>query len=167
MGEVYHPPEMTTATRELGTVTLPARIARECSICNGERLPVVNALLAAGRTLYGIEREMRSIGYPTKAETVKKHLAICLRGERGTSLPDPDTMDNRDFAALVRAEAIKQLSAGNLRVNTSHGLQAQALIDRRAEKMADRGLSIRLAELMGGGLAPPEVIVSDDFRVIE
>jgi hypothetical protein len=151
----------------LGSVMVSPRVTRECSICNGERGAVVNALLAAGRTLYAIEREMRNVGYPTKAETVKKHLDVCLQGQRGTTIPDPDTMDNRDFAALVRSEAVKQLASGNLRITATHGLQAQSLIDRRAEKMADRGLSIRLAELMGGGTAPPEIIVSDAFIVIE
>jgi hypothetical protein len=154
---------MTTA---LGIVTAPPA-GYACGICSGDRAPVVNALLAAGRTPYAIEQEMRSIGRPTKHETVKRHLTRCLGGNPGNVIPDPDQMTNRDFAGLVRDAAVKALQNGSLKINATHGLQAQALIDRRAEKAADRGLSIRLAELMGAGTPPPEVIVSDDFRVIE
>jgi len=140
---------------------------RPCSICAGERKTVVNTLLAAGRSPHFIEGEMRKVGSPTKAETVRRHLARCLNGQRpgtGTIVP---TGAKGDFAQMVRDEAVRLLEAGELKVKTNDGLWAQGLIDKRAEKKADRDLLLNLTRLMVGAAPPPELIEGEWTEVNE
>ena len=53
-------------------------------------------------------------------------------------------------------------------MTVQHGLQAQALIDRRAEKAKDRELSVTLARLLHSPPPPAEVVtVREAVEVIE
>ena len=149
-------------------------MAQACGICTSDRAPTINSMLAAGRAGNWIEREMKRLGKPTKAETVRRHLANCLNGnpqtaalaERAAGHP----VSNDDFAAAVRAEAQKLLAEGKLSVRTEHGLSAQALIDRRAEKQADRRLMIEMAGLLAGTRSlggPPEDLIEGEWEEVE
>lgn len=146
-----------------------------CTICEGHKAEPINAFLQAGRAPYWIEGKMRELGAPTKAETIKKHLTICLSGDparasllgetAGNGKPPPNL--NADFAQAIREEANKRLAAGDLRVTAAHGLQAQALIDRRIEKQADRALMVQLAALLtGGSMNPPEDLIEGEWREV-
>lgn len=150
--------------------------AGQCGICRSDRLPVVNAFLAAGRTAQWIEREMKNLNSPTKAETVRKHLNNCLNGNAAQNAPLLEKAagangnaisSNHDFAAAVRAEANRMLAAGDLQIRTEHGLQAQALIDRRAEKQADRRLMVEMARLLSGGalglMSAPDDVIEGEY----
>ena len=53
-----------------------------------------------------------------------------------------------DFATMVQRRATELLAQGELRVSAQHGLSAQALLDRRAEKQADRDIAINIARLL-------------------
>jgi hypothetical protein len=64
-----------------------------------------------------------------------------------------------DIAELVAKRAADGIADGTLRVTTAHGLQAQAMIDRRLDKRRDRELAISLARMLGGGMAVPERLV--------
>ena len=144
-------------------VTAPVQSQpRRCSICDGEKAGVINALLAAGRTPNAIEVEMKALGSPTKSETVTKHRDVCLKDVDGVPI-----MANGDFAQIVQREAIKLAQQGQLHIRTADGLQAQTILDRRAEKVADRGLAMNLARLLSGAEdpTPPEVIVGE-FEVL-
>ena len=78
------------------------------------------------------------------------------------SLPDNA---NTDFAVAIRAEANRLLAAGSLHVSAAHGLQAQALIDRRIEKQADRALMVQLAGLLlGGSMEPPADLIEGEWK---
>lgn len=145
-----------------------------CSICTSDRAPIVNSHLAAGRSMNWIERAMKELDKPTKSETVARHLSKCMNGnrkagaivERAAGLP----VTNEDFAAAVRAEAQKMLSEGKLSIRTEHGLTAQALIDRRAEKQADRRLMVELAGLLSGARrieGPPEDLIEGEWREVD
>ena len=137
----------------------------KCAICDSDRRPVVDAFLRGGAAFYYIEGQMRELGAPTKAETVKRHLNRCLGGRRENALSpvDPNGLSPRsDFALAVRDEALKQLKAGTLTVKTSDGLTAQGLLDRRIEKQADRTLAMNIARLLSGaGRDVPEDIVGE------
>lgn len=148
-------------------------MARICAICSDDRLPIVNSMLAAGRSLTWIEKEMKNLGKPTKSETVSRHLRNCLNdnrqagaiSERGAGLP----VSNEDFALAVRAEAQKMLNEGRLSVRTEHGLTAQALLDRRAEKQADRRLMVELAGLLSGARrieGPPDDLIVGEWSEV-
>ena len=136
--------------------------SRPCGICNSERKTVINTLLAAGRSANFIEGEMKSLGSPTKAETVTRHLNRCLGGKppSPTSIPFNGAAKG-DFAKAVRDEAMRLLEAGDLKIKANEGLWAQALLDKREEKKADRDLMVNLVRLMAGGIAPPEIIVGE------
>lgn len=86
-----------------------------------------------------------------------------------------------DFAVMVKQRAVEALASGSLRITAQHGLQAQALLDRRAEKAADRSLALNMARLLSGAismvpttviegraveiheaLAPPEIVAPRD-----
>jgi len=146
-----------------------------CSIDNSERAATVNALLASGRTPHYIEGQMRALGQPTKSETVKRHLDNCLGGNprAGTALESGGRMTT-DFATAVRDEAARLLALedrGGLKVRTEHGLAAQALLDRRAEKQADRVLMVEMARLLSGSRPSsepdPDLIVEGEWREVE
>jgi hypothetical protein len=122
-----------------------------------------------------IHAETQKLGRGIKRETIGKHLAICLGGKR----PDIDedaakgimagsreaaTAAELDFAVMVQKRATDLLRAGELRVTAQHGLTAQALLDRRAEKQADRDLALNMARLLSGAviMTPLDVIEMRD-----
>lgn len=132
----------------------------DCGICNSERVSIINSLLAAGRGPYAIEREMKRLGQPTKAATVTRHRSRCLT----TEVLQRSLSSNTDFATAVRNEAVRQLEAGQLKVRTTDGLTAQGLLDRRAEKAADRVLLVEMARLLSGAgklgtVRPPDTLM--------
>jgi hypothetical protein len=164
-----------------------------CGICKGnpERRKFVNAELRAGTSQLEIERKSRSLGFPVKRETVRHHLRTCVaqgiedqplaaiikmpKGTPGpigrppiptdhfTDLPATD-----DFALLVRDAAIQKLKAGELRIGTQDGLNAQNLLDRREEKKKDRDLLGQLGRLLAGQTsAPPPMIIEGHAEQIE
>lgn len=150
-------------------------VRRACSICDQERGTVINAFLAAGRSAAWIEREMRNLGSPVKGETVRKHLRECLNGKPTnaglrTAAEGGSVSDNPDFASAVRAEATRLLQAGKLQISASHGLKAQELIDRRAERAADRELMVQLAGLLSGAVSadpgPPEDLIEGEWTEV-
>lgn len=149
---------------------------RQCGVEKTGRDTVVNTLLAAGKTPTAIEREMRAVGSPMKAETVRRHLERCLGGKarnddlvlRAAQGKGP----SGDFARMVRDAAAAKLEAGELRIRTQDGIAAQALLDRREERRADRDLLLNLARLLSGGqpvvvegryttVAPLELVAGD------
>lgn len=139
----------------------------DCAICASDRKPIINGLLAAGRGPYAIENEMKRLGSPTRAPTVQRHLRRCLNGDPTNtevlvrSLTGKPVSSNADFATAVRNEAARLLEEGQLKVRTVDGLAAQGLLDRRAEKQADRMLLVEMARLLSGAgklgtVRPPE-----------
>jgi hypothetical protein len=135
---------------------------------------MIHALIASKMPLADIHAETQKMGRGIKRETIGKHIRICLGGVKpevlGQEIVDESkaakTQAEIDFATMVQKRASEMLAAGDLRVTASHGLQAQALLDRRAEKQADRDLSLNMARLLSGAImmTPSEVI---DGRAID
>jgi hypothetical protein len=69
----------------------------------------------------------------------------------GLAKRKPGVGMSTDFATAVRDAANEALAEGELSVRVDHGLAAQALLDRRMEKQADRKLQVELARLLAGG----------------
>jgi hypothetical protein len=69
-----------------------------------------------------------------------------------------------DLATLVRDKTVTMMQRGKLTPTLQHGLMAQALIDKRAERMADRQLALTVAGILGGLPAPPGVVVAGFAR---
>jgi hypothetical protein len=87
----------------------------------------------------------------------------------------PDTVDTDvvttadDLAAVVVRQTLKGIASGALKPTLRDGISAQALLDKRAEKAADRQFMLNLAMAMAGGghavpqrLLPPPADPGDD-----
>lgn len=70
-----------------------------------------------------------------------------------------------DLATVVRDKTLAKVRKGQLSPTLQHGLMAQAMLDKRAERAADRQLAIRLAAMLGGG-TPPARIISGATRPV-
>lgn len=146
----------------------PDPLRTRCSVCKHPDKAMIHALLASKMPMADIHAETQKLGRPVKRETIGKHLRICLGGVKPEVLSQEiadaskaaKTQAEMDFATLVQKRAVDLLDAGELRVTATHGLQAQALLDRRAEKQADRDLAVNMARLLSGAmiLTPSEVI---------
>lgn len=144
---------------------------RRCSACRSPHVLAINTLLAAKTPYLRIEDEMRKLGTPIKADTISAHFRVCLDGKPELTREDAITVselgssattdEQRDFATLIQQRAMELLEKGEIRVTAAHGLQAQALIDRRAEKAADRDLAVNIARLLSGAM------IQTPMRVIE
>lgn len=155
---------------------------RKCSICTDtEKNQWVARRHLEGFSAAAMERQRRDMGKPIKRETISKHIKVCI-GQPAevkpaevaavakavqASSPDPDASD--DVAVLVQKEVVRKLKAGEGRVTVQHGLQAQQLLDRRAERAKDRELAITLARLLHSGAPPASAITARrvDAEVVE
>ena len=153
---------------------------RKCSICSDQKK---NEWVARrhleGYSAHRMEELAKEQGHPMKRETIKKHLTVCLgsdakpsevkavaeavQASSGGNHPD----DGEDVAVLVQREVVKKLKNGEGRVTVQHGLQAQQLLDRRAERAKDRELAVTLARLLHSGSPPAEAIRARPVEVIE
>ena len=142
-----------------------------CTVCKSPRKAQIHALIASGMTYEDISTQTRTMGTGIKRTTIGKHVRVCLKGTKpllddGTAQDIADAAKGAasqaevDFATLVQKRATELLRSGDLRVTATHGLQAQALLDRRAEKQADRDLALNMARLLSGAIsmAPLNVI---------
>jgi hypothetical protein len=64
----------------------------------------------------------------------------------------------KDLATMVRDKTLKAVTEGRLKPTLQHGLMAQSMLDKRAERAADRQLAIRLAAMLAGQAPPPGII---------
>jgi len=145
-----------------------------CTVCKSPHKAQVHALIASGMPMVAIAEQTRLLspdGKGIKRTTIGKHVRVCLGGTKPlldeTTAQDiadagkgAQSQAEVDFAVLVQKRATDLLRAGDLRVTATHGLQAQALLDRRAEKQADRDLALNMARLLSGAIsmAPLTVI---------
>jgi hypothetical protein len=123
-----------------------------------------------------MSRALGENGHGIRRETFGKHLRICLGGRKpdaneamvqlvADATSDAKTQSEIDFAVAVQRRAQELLQAGEMRVTASHGLQAQALLDRRAEKQADRYFQFNLARLLSGAISLPPLEIIEGRSV--
>jgi hypothetical protein len=153
---------------------VPGTPRPRCSVCKHPQKAMIHALIASKMTLQNIHLETQRLGAPVKRETLGKHIRICLNGVKpevlGQEIADASkeakTQAEMDFATLVQKRATEMLQAGELRVTAQHGLTAQALLDRRAEKQADRDLAVNMARLLSGAISVvPSIVI--EGRVVD
>jgi hypothetical protein len=123
-----------------------------------------------GHSAARMESLSREQGITVKRETITKHLRTCLAlppevtpkqvAAMAESMPR-----SHDVATLVQQQVIEKLQAGEARVTVQHGLQAQQLLDRRAERQKDRELAVTLARLLHSPM-PPVALVQERAEVI-
>lgn len=157
----------------------------QCTICHGDqdRRRFVNESLAQGRTQLAIEAESRTLGFPVKVETIRKHQKVCVAngvdkllippkmGKRPADSAVPMSLaplpDTDDFATLVRAQAVAQIKAGELKVTTQDGLAAQSLLDKREERRKDREVMVQIGRLLATKSAPPPMVIEGDYEEVD
>jgi hypothetical protein len=148
-------------------------------ICLAPYRAQVHALRASGMTYEKMEEALGVMGHPHKRQTISLHFSGCLLGkvpmlDQATAQQIADlagsakTQAEIDFAAMVQQRAVALMAQGQLKVTTKDGLQAQALLDRRLEKQADRELSLNMARLLSGSIAmvPTTVIEGRSVEVL-
>jgi hypothetical protein len=145
-----------------------------CPVCSSPHKAQIHALKASKMPLEQIHLETQKLGRGIKRETLGKHFRICLKGITPELLAQEiadagkvaQSQAEVDFAVMVQKRATELLAKGELRVTAQHGLQAQALLDRRAEKQADRDVAINIARLLSGAMIMPPTTVIEG-RVID
>lgn len=160
-----------------------------CSICDDPvKADFVGSLHLEGLSLRAIADRTRHVDSPVKTikrETIGKHITGCL-ATKGFEPRRPNAspvrtsaelarktvgMSSQDVATLVQEEVVRKLQNGEARVTVQHGLQAQALLDRREERKQDRQLAITLARLLHTARPPMEAIeeriIREEGEVIE
>jgi hypothetical protein len=132
-----------------------------------------------GHSLSKIEEMSRVSPVVTviKRETLARHRDSCLKapGVKPKQIAEVAKVVTKgrpvedDVAVLVQAEVVKKLKDGEARVTVQHGLQAQALLDRRAERAKDRELAVTLARLLHAPPPPAAAIMErvESVTVIE
>lgn len=73
------------------------------------------------------------------------------------TIPEEVIADTDDLAAVVVKKTLRSMAANRLQPTLRDGLQAQQLLDRRAEKAADRSFMLNLAMALAGGARPVPV----------
>lgn len=126
-------------------------------------MAVVDAMLTRGLSGAVIARELTSKGRSVTPDTINSH------AKHFQEVPTVKAV-NRDLAILVRDQTVDAINEGRLEPTISQGLQAQALLDRRAEKATDNDLKLAIARLLSGSgpagyLEPPDDLVIEGFAV--
>lgn len=159
-----------------------------CSICSDERKrEFVLANHLAGVSINRMETMTRTgiPGIPViKAETITRHVrnhlpATFQPSQQVAAAPLPGNTvavsraartdvaiarqvekasNGDDVAREVQQQVLEKLKSGEARVTVQHGLQAQAMLDRREERAKDRALAITLTRMLHTSAAPPEII---------
>jgi len=98
-------------------------------------------------------------------ERQRAHVRVYRARQQGME-PDPkDISEGADFAQTVTNLTMKAMRDGKAEPTIRDGLQAQALLDKRAEKAEDRRFMLNLARaLAGGGLGTPELLLPEPMK---
>jgi len=102
----------------------------------------------------------------SRARRSGKEISVAKPSEAPESIPEGTDAGDDDLAAVVVSKTLRSLAAGSLKPTLRDGLTAQQLLDRRAEKAADRRFMLNLAQAMaGGGYAPPQKLLPSPDEV--
>ena len=78
-------------------------------------------------------------------------ITVASPADAPDSIPEDVIADTDDLAAVVVKRTLRGVAAGTLKPTLRDGLTAQQLLDRRAEKAADRSFMLNLAMALAGG----------------
>jgi hypothetical protein len=144
--------ERVTATK---SVKLPS--GATCALHGRDpRARLVNELMTAGYAARRIMALAHAQGYRVSEKAISQHRRLCFVDETDSQAQARD----EDLAVLVRDEVRRGILSGQVELKASDGIKAQGLLDRRAEKSAERSFMLNLAQLLSGGgrPAPPEIV---------
>ena len=93
----------------------------------------------------------RAANQRADAKRYGREVVVASAATAPDTIPEDAVADTDDLAAVVVKKTLRQMAAGNLQPTLRDGLTAQQLLDRRAEKAADRSFMLNLAMAMAGG----------------
>lgn len=159
---------------------------RACLPCKNEKVAkYLKERMALGASLRTISAELaqshrlETFGYRKAPGTmmlethVNKHM-VPLVPVLSTSDPvfaaapkAPEFKKEMDIAALVQQQAYEQMQRGEMRISAAHALRAQEILDRRAERQADREMQVALARIVLSRRNPPQRLVGGSDDIVE
>lgn len=145
-----------------------------CKVCSLPNAHAVDLRLRGGEPPKRTEAWLRTQGTPVSHVTLRKHRETHVLSdeerarrdaarevekaiakadrERAIEAKEAAVPTVRDFAVLVRDLAVTRLAEGEITVTTRDGLAAQAMLDKREQKAADRTVAAQIAIVLGLGL---------------
>jgi len=93
----------------------------------------------------------RAANQRADAKRYGREIVVASAATAPDTIPEDAVADTDDLAAVVVKKTLRQMAAGKLQPTLRDGLTAQQLLDRRAEKAADRSFMLNLAMAMAGG----------------
>lgn len=154
--------------------------AGKCVICvNLPLKDLVNKRFAEGASRMSVGREVREAGYRCSDASVRVHYEHTNTPQMQVSLSKQEGLKPKDLAVVVRDRTLEAVENGELQPtdsnwrNVTPGLQAQALLDRREQKVDDRRTALLLAQILYGGgpggaiVPPPDRLLISDGEEIE
>ena len=139
-------------------------------LSEGANLKTIRSELASPyrKKTFGIKRE------PTQAmlaEHQRLHRAVApvsgnlpsFEGDTDTAVSTPQ--GSGDVAGAIQREALAALERGEMRITATNALKAQEMLDRRAEKAADRELTLVLARLLTQQAQAPDRLLIEDGTI--
>lgn len=85
---------------------------------------------------------------------------------------DVDTVEETDLPTMIVNATKEGMEAGNLQPQIKDGIAAQAILERRQERMEDKAFILNLARAMAGGgivqprMVGPEIIEGEDILAL-
>lgn len=152
---------------------VPGHVPKVCKVCRVKPVAkMVDQLIADGETDDSVASLVLKMRLTRKDQMSPGIVAWhrlggvwCEAGKKAiNSTPGPQS---RDLATLVRDKVEKGVASGRLKPTLQHGLIAQSMLDKRAERMADRQLALTVAGILAGKGAPPQVIIEGLAREVE
>jgi hypothetical protein len=137
---------------------------RPCESCRHPRADEINRRIKQGRTMEDISLWLESL-----ADDKSLYLSTAALGRHRRHVePDVDPKRGQkpysgDFLELVRDKAAEAVAAGEAKVSVQHGLQAQAQLDGRLARNADRDIIARIAMALTGQLTASGEVVEGEY----
>jgi hypothetical protein len=143
---VYPAPVTTPAFIEIGEDDLPV-----AQLPTDAAMPVASPQRRRRRTTTAQGRAVRQYTNDRKAFERGEAITVADPHTAPDVIADPINADTDDLAAVVVRRTMKEMATGRLKPTLRDGLTAQQLLDRRAEKAADRSFMLNLAMALAGG----------------
>jgi len=130
---------------------------RPCEGCRHPKADEIARRVKQGRTMEDISNWLKSLPDENGKSLYLSTAALGRHRRHIEGSPAPvrgQRPYDGDFLALVRDRAAEAVAAGEAKVSVQHGLQAQAQLDARANRNADRDLMARIALALTGQTLP-------------
>lgn len=135
-----------------------------CATCEHPQVRQINQKLREGRHLTDISRWLDETDKPITRQALARH----MRDHLGVTVPHGGNRPvSGDFLAAVVDRAHEGLADGSLAVTVKDGIAAQAHLDQRMSRNADRDLLSKIAMALTGAVPMQLTAYSPEMEAIE